>query len=98
MIGGDPSTAATDATQEVTQDHVIAFLGNLMPLTVQAIHNLFASTGEDILAPTRIRFRTKDAVRRSLADAGFRVEDVYGDWGRQPVSDFTPELIWLAVR
>ncbi len=34
--GGDPSTSATDVQQEVTQDHVIAFVGDLMPLTVSA--------------------------------------------------------------
>lgn len=34
--GGDPSTSATDVQQEVTRDHVIAFVGNLMPLTVSA--------------------------------------------------------------
>ena len=34
--GGDPSTSASEVEQEVTQDHVIAFVGNLMPLTVNA--------------------------------------------------------------
>jgi branched-chain amino acid transport system substrate-binding protein len=34
--GGDPSTSQTEVQQMVTQDHVIAFVGNLMPLTVQA--------------------------------------------------------------
>jgi branched-chain amino acid transport system substrate-binding protein len=34
--GGDPSTSLTDVQQEVTQDHVIAFVGNLVPLTVSA--------------------------------------------------------------
>ncbi len=34
--GSDPSTSVSDVEQEVTQDHVIAFVGNLMPLTVQA--------------------------------------------------------------
>jgi branched-chain amino acid transport system substrate-binding protein len=34
--GSDPSTNVSDVEQEVTQDHVIAFVGNLMPLTVQA--------------------------------------------------------------
>ena len=32
--GGDPSTSESDIEQEVTQDHVIAFVGNLVPLTV----------------------------------------------------------------
>jgi branched-chain amino acid transport system substrate-binding protein len=34
--GADPSTSQTDIEQEVTQDHVIAFIGNLVPLTVSA--------------------------------------------------------------
>ncbi|HEY6471615.1 MAG TPA: ABC transporter substrate-binding protein [Acidimicrobiales bacterium] len=34
--GSDPSTSVSDVEQEVTQDHVVAFVGNLMPLTVQA--------------------------------------------------------------
>jgi branched-chain amino acid transport system substrate-binding protein len=34
--GSDPSTSVSDVEQEVTQDHVIAFVGNLMPLTIQA--------------------------------------------------------------
>jgi branched-chain amino acid transport system substrate-binding protein len=34
--GADPSTSVSDIQQEVTQDHVIAFVGNLVPLTVQA--------------------------------------------------------------
>lgn len=34
--GGDPSTSQSLVEQMVTQDHAIAFVGNLMPLTVQA--------------------------------------------------------------
>jgi branched-chain amino acid transport system substrate-binding protein len=34
--GADPSTSVTDVEQEVSQDHVIAFVGNLMPLTASA--------------------------------------------------------------
>jgi branched-chain amino acid transport system substrate-binding protein len=34
--GGDPSTSVTDVEQEVSQDHVIAFVGNLVPLTASA--------------------------------------------------------------
>lgn len=34
--GGDPSTSESEVEQEVTQDHVIAFVGNLVPLTVSA--------------------------------------------------------------
>ncbi len=34
--GGDPSTSVSVIEQEVTQDHVIAFVGNFYPLTVGA--------------------------------------------------------------
>jgi branched-chain amino acid transport system substrate-binding protein len=34
--GGDPSTNVTETEQEVTQDHVVAFVANLEPLTVNA--------------------------------------------------------------
>jgi branched-chain amino acid transport system substrate-binding protein len=34
--GGDPSTDQTEVQQEVTQDHVIAFVGDLVPLTASA--------------------------------------------------------------
>ncbi len=62
------------------------------------IHNRFLATGEDVLAPTRIRFRTQDELTRSLADAGFTVEHVYGEWDRRPVSALTREQIYVASR
>ncbi len=34
--GGDPTTSQTEVQQLVTQENVIAFVGDLMPLTVQA--------------------------------------------------------------
>jgi branched-chain amino acid transport system substrate-binding protein len=34
--GGDPSTSQSDVEKMVTQDHAIAFVGNVVPLTVQA--------------------------------------------------------------
>jgi branched-chain amino acid transport system substrate-binding protein len=34
--GGDPSTSESLVQQQVTQDHVIAFVGNIVPVTVQA--------------------------------------------------------------
>ncbi len=34
--GGDPSTSVSVVEKEVTQDHVIAFVGNFYPLTVSA--------------------------------------------------------------
>lgn len=62
------------------------------------IHNRFVASGDDVAAPTRIRFRSHDELKTSLAEAGFMVEAVYGDWDRRAVSDSAPELIVVARR
>ncbi len=63
-----------------------------------SIHYLFTATGEEIEATTRLRFRTQDQLDRSLTDAGFVIEQLYGDWDRRPVSTTSRELIVVAVR
>jgi hypothetical protein len=61
------------------------------------IHYEFAANGEHVIAPSQLRFRTHDELWRSLADAGFTVERVYGDWDRRPVGPATRELIVVAA-
>ena len=58
----------------------------------------FAATGRLVAAQGKLRFRTEAELTQSLADAGFTVRLVYGDWGRQPVRPSSPELIFVAVR
>lgn len=62
------------------------------------IHYEFASTGEHVVAPSVLRFRSEPELVASLADAGFAVERVYGDWDRRPASPTTRELIVVARR
>ena len=62
------------------------------------IDYFFAATGELVVAPGRLRFRTRADLTRTLADAGFAVEHMYGDWDRQPLRAASPELIVVAVR
>ncbi|WP_199698573.1 class I SAM-dependent methyltransferase [Deinococcus cavernae] len=49
--------------------------------------NIFQTTGEHLDVHSTLRFRTFDEITASLGQAGFRVQDVYGDWQRTP---FTP--------
>jgi SAM-dependent methyltransferase len=60
-------------------------------------HYVFAATGEELVSPTRLRFRSEDELAQSLADAGFAVERVYGDWDRRPAGPTTRELIVVAT-
>ena len=61
-------------------------------------HYAFASTGEELVSPNRLRFRSEDELAESLADTGFTVERVHGDWDRRPASPTAGELIVVAAR
>ncbi|MEV6348870.1 class I SAM-dependent methyltransferase [Actinoplanes sp. NPDC051851] len=60
-------------------------------------HYLFAD-GRRLADPIRLRFRTEAELRESLRAAGFRVDTVYGGWGREPVGlGSDGELIVIAA-
>ena len=62
------------------------------------IHYLFARSGEELVSPTELRFRTRAELGRSLSDAGFSVQEVFGDWDGRPADASGPELIFVAAR
>ena len=41
--------------------------------------------------------RVLDALTAFLSDAGFAIEQQYGDWERQPLTDTSPEIITIAT-
>ena len=49
-----------------------------------SIHYLFVDSGEEVIAPSKLRFRTKAELTMSLTETGFTIERVYGDWDRRP--------------
>ena len=59
-------------------------------------HNRFASSGEDVAVVGELRFQSGTAIERSLAAAGFEVDDVFGDWQSGPVALDSPELTFVA--
>lgn len=62
------------------------------------IHYVLAKTGEELVSHNRLRFPSEGQLMASLADAGFAIERLYGDWDRRPVGPGTPELIYVARR
>ncbi|MDV6011109.1 methyltransferase domain-containing protein [Haloechinothrix sp. LS1_15] len=56
------------------------------------------ATGDTLTSTTELRFRSRAELTRALAGAGFAVQQVYGDWGREPVTPWSPELIVVATR
>ena len=61
------------------------------------IHYLFASSGEELVSPAELKFRTRAELGRSLSDAGFSVQEVFGDWDGRPAGASSPELIFVAA-
>ncbi len=49
------------------------------------------------MSTVQLRFRTVEELARSLADAGFAIERVYGDWDRRAAGPATRELIVVAA-
>lgn len=86
----DPGAGRVDTWCEVDQvRHGIVSCTN---------HYAFVSTGEELVSPNRLRFRTEGELTQSLAHAGFSVERVHGDWDRGPPSPRARELIVVAAR
>lgn len=85
----DPTAERVDTWSEVhdVKDGIVSY----------ANHYAFAATGEELVSTMQLRFRTVEELTRSLADAGFAVERVYGDWDRRPAGPTTRELIVVAA-
>ncbi|HWS81842.1 MAG TPA: class I SAM-dependent methyltransferase [Rubrobacter sp.] len=62
-----------------------------------AIHYLFTRSGEVLVSNNELRFRTRAELSRSLSDAGFSVESVFGDWDSRPADVASRELIFVAA-
>ena len=61
-------------------------------------HNVFAATGEVVVASSELRFRSLAELTDSLTDTGFTVEHVYGDWDRGPVVGTSRVMVFVAHR
>ncbi|MBV9787285.1 MAG: class I SAM-dependent methyltransferase [Chloroflexi bacterium] len=61
-------------------------------------HNIFNATGEVLVVPSTLRFRSQAEITASLTDAGFSVEHVYGNWLRGPVTVASRVLVFVARR
>lgn len=59
-------------------------------------HVRFVRSGEELVSIGELRFRARAELE--LSEAGFQVENVFGDWDGRPVDATTPEMIFVVVR
>jgi SAM-dependent methyltransferase len=50
------------------------------------------------LSRSTLRFLDADSVATFLSDAGLAIEEQFGEWDRQPLTDSSPEIITIARR
>jgi ubiquinone/menaquinone biosynthesis C-methylase UbiE len=50
------------------------------------------------LSRSTLRFLDQESLSVLLSDAGFLVEEQYGDWDRKPLTETSPEIITIARR
>jgi SAM-dependent methyltransferase len=58
----------------------------------------FINSDETVVSTDELIFRSREELTKSLEDAGFKVETVYGDWDSSLATPTSPEMIFVAVR
>ncbi len=61
-------------------------------------HNIFVDTGERLVEPLVLAFRSAQDIRDQLASAGFEVERVFGGWDREPLRQGGDVMVFVARR
>lgn len=67
-------------------------------LVQMRFHNVFEATNDYVLAELTLAFRGQDVIKQQLQEAGFVVEEVWGDWARTPVAADSPIMVFHARR
>jgi SAM-dependent methyltransferase len=58
----------------------------------------FSGTGEELLVGSEYRFWTLDELVDSLEEAGFVIDQAYGNWRREPLTAASENIVLVARR
>ena len=61
-------------------------------------YNLFKKTGEVLVVTSTLRYRSYAEISNSLSKAGFIIEQVYGNWQREPFNNSSRMMVFIARR
>lgn len=59
---------------------------------------LFTKAGEELTSKNTLIFRTREELERSLKNAGFLIESIYGNWDWSLANEDSPEFIFVAKK
>jgi SAM-dependent methyltransferase len=60
------------------------------------LHYLFAETREELVSVNELVYRSREEIGSSLANSGFSVTEIFGDFDGSPASGQSPEMIVVA--
>ncbi len=60
------------------------------------MHYLFTKTGKELISTNTLVFRSREDIEYSLEEAGFSIENVYGNWDWSLANAESPEFIFVA--
>lgn len=60
------------------------------------MHYKFSKTGEELLSRNTLKYRSREEITQSLEEAGFEIENVYGNWDWSKANSESPEFIFVA--
>lgn len=87
-----------DGGEFTSSVEVVEVVGPPTSFTETHVGRTVLPDGDVVEHAETLRFRNEQEIRGSLAEAGFVVEQVWGDWGRGPMTPDSDELIVLARR
>lgn len=61
-------------------------------------YNIFLNSGETLVVESELRFRGLEEMIMSLEGVGFNIQQVYGDWLRNPLTAESKLMIFVAQR
>jgi hypothetical protein len=62
------------------------------------IHYFFEDSNEELVSLNRLIYRSQNKISDSLIDAGFSIQNIYGDWDGNSLESSSPEIIFIAYR
>jgi len=62
------------------------------------IHYFFIKTNKELVSVNKLIYRSQEDIIQSLSDAGFMIQNIYGNWDSSPFGEKSPEMIFVAVR
>ncbi len=95
-----PSVTLADGCQLRLSDRVVAFHRAVQVNDVELIYTLAHPDGrlERFVQAFQVRYFFRFEVEHLLVRTGFRPVDVFGDFDRSPLGDFSPEMVFVAER